>query len=294
MKIVFIGAIEFSRSILKKLVAMKADIAGVVTRDHSDLNADFSDLSDICKQYNIPCRYAADINSKENIEWIKGLNPDILFNFGSSQVLKDEILNIAPMGVVGYHPAKLPENRGRHPIIWALVLGLKKTASTFFFMNKGVDSGDILDQVEVDILYEDDAKMLYEKLNATALRQVENFLPKLQNNDFKTIPQDQSKAGYWEKRSSGDGQIYFEMDSNAIYNLTRGLTRPYVGAHVLYKGREVKVWKAKEVKSGFEDCKPGIVLKSDENNIIVKCHDNAVAFEDHEFEELPKEKEYLL
>jgi len=41
-------------------------------------------------------------------------------------------LGIAPLGVVGFHPAALPANRGRHPLIWALFLGLKKTASTFF------------------------------------------------------------------------------------------------------------------------------------------------------------------
>lgn len=40
------------------------------------------------------------------------------------------------MGVLGYHPAKLPQNRGRHPLIWALALGLKKSASTFFLWMK--------------------------------------------------------------------------------------------------------------------------------------------------------------
>ena len=79
---------------------------------------------------------------------------------------------------MGYHPASLPENRGRHPIIWALALGLKKSASTFFFMEEGADDGDILSQKEFEILYEDDAKSLYEKVTDMALNQIEDFLPK--------------------------------------------------------------------------------------------------------------------
>jgi methionyl-tRNA formyltransferase len=67
------------------------------------------------------------------------------------------------MGVAGYHPTKLPMNRGRHPLIWALALRLKNSVSTFFFMNEGADSGDILSQVDFKILYQDDAQSLYDK-----------------------------------------------------------------------------------------------------------------------------------
>ena len=58
------------------------------------------------------------------------------------------------MGVVGYHPAKLPQNRGRHPIIWSLALGLKHSASTFFFIQNGVDNGDIISQHPFEIKYD--------------------------------------------------------------------------------------------------------------------------------------------
>lgn len=57
--------------------------------------------------------------------------------------------------MVVYHPAKLPENRERCPLIWAISLGLEKSASTFFFMDKSADTGDILSQVDFDICYQD-------------------------------------------------------------------------------------------------------------------------------------------
>jgi methionyl-tRNA formyltransferase len=63
------------------------------------------------------------------------------FCLGWSNLLKAEILKAAPLGVIGFHPAALPANRGRHPLIWALGLGLDETATTFFFMDKGADRG---------------------------------------------------------------------------------------------------------------------------------------------------------
>jgi methionyl-tRNA formyltransferase len=105
-------------------------------------------------------------------------------------LIKKELLELAPMGIVGYHPAKLPENRGRHPLIWALFLGMKQSASTFFFMDEGADSGDILSQVDFEILENDDARSLYNKVIDIALLQIEDFLPKLQNKTYDRIKQD--------------------------------------------------------------------------------------------------------
>ena len=133
MKILFIGCVKFSYECLKALIKDEANIIGICTLKESNFNSDFFDLSSLAKSNNIPFKYTKDINESINIRWIKSLDPDIIFCFGWSKILKKDILEIAPYGVVGYHPAYLPMNRGRHPIIWALVLGLKKTASTFFY-----------------------------------------------------------------------------------------------------------------------------------------------------------------
>ena len=73
---------------------------------------------------------------------------------------------IPPRGVIGYHPAALPANRGRHPIIWALVLGLSEIASTFFRMDTGADTGPIIDQEPVPIDDDDDAGFTTERIEA--------------------------------------------------------------------------------------------------------------------------------
>ena len=173
MKIVFIGAVQFSEEILSKLIKIKVDIVGVCTLEKSSFNADHVDLTQLCMKHNIPVRYTTNINSDENISWIKNYSPDIIFCFGWSKLLKENLLNIAPIGVLGYHPATLPANRGRHPLIWALVLGLKETASKFFFMDEGADSGDILSQQPIKISKNDTAGTLYKRIKEVALKQVD-------------------------------------------------------------------------------------------------------------------------
>ena len=98
----------------------------------------------------------------------------------------------------------LPYNKGRHPLIWAKVLGLNKSGSTFFFMDEGADTGDILSQKEFMINFEDDASKLYDKLIDTALMQIEEFHLQLKNDNYSKIQQDRTKGNSWRKRGKKD------------------------------------------------------------------------------------------
>ena len=230
----------------------------------------------LSRSFDIPVRHTPNINSEETIEWISDLAPDIIFCFGWSQLIKQPLLSIAPLGVLGYHPAAIPANRGRHPLIWALVLGLKESASTFFFMDEGADSGDILSQQRLPIHDSDDAGILYKRMTQTALKQIEKFVPILASGSFKRIPQDHSKANYWRKRSRLDGQIDWRMPAQSIHNLVRGLAKPYVGAHFVYNSNDVKVWLSEPVQEATLNIEPGKILTVDALGIVVKAGIDAV------------------
>lgn len=293
MKILFIGTVEFSYKALEKLIQLKAEIIGVCTKERSNFNSDFADLTPLCKDNQIPYKFVDDINSKESIEWINHLSPDIIFCFGWSNLIKKELLGLAPMGILGYHPAKLPYNRGRHPIIWTLVLGLKHGASTFFFMDEGVDSGDILSQKDFDILPQDNANSVYNKVINIALWQIEEFIPQLKDGNFKRIKQNNDNTNIWRKRVKKDGQIDFRMSSEAIYNLVRGLSKPYVGAHLVYQEQEIIIWKTEIIEYSYNNIESGKVLAIDGKTITVKTYDKAIKIIEHTFKELPKVGEYL-
>lgn len=295
IKILFIGTVLFSKKALKKLIELDANIIGVCTKRSSKFNSDFSDLVPICNQGKIPYKIVRDINSKDNLKWIYNLGPDIIFCFGWSDLIKKELLNLPPMGIIGYHPAKLPQNRGRHPLIWSLALGLEKSASTFFFMNEHADSGDIISQKNFHIFSSDNAQALYTRVVNIALMQIEKILSQLENKKFKRIKQKNSLVNNWRKRSILDGRIDFRMNSEAIYNLVRALSFPYVGAHVKYKNKNVRIWEVSIVKNSYikKNIESGKILDCIENKILVKTYDGAVEILKHEFTKTPKVGEYL-
>ena len=293
MKVVLIGSVEFSLRVLEKLLSTDVELVGVCTKKSSTFNSDFVDLKPLCDDNDVPCLYVEDINSSMSIEWIKNLNPDVIFCYGWSSLIKSDIFALAPMGVVGYHPAKLPKNRGRHPLIWALSLGLKDSASTFFFMDKDADTGDILSQVDFKISIQDDARSLYDKVINIALIQIEEFVPLLQNGTYIRIKQNEKESNYWRKRKELDGEIDFRMSSRAIYNLTRALTKPYVGAHIKINEVNYSVWKVKGSNDFQDNIEPGKVLRVINEIIVVKSYDGAIEIIDHDFKKIPKVGEYL-
>ena len=294
MRIVFIGCVGFSFECLQKLIEIKANIVGIVTKRESNFNADFCDLTSIANQNNIPVKQVRDINHPNNISWIQSHNPDILFCFGWSSLLKTDLLNAAQMGVVGYHPADLPNNKGRHPLIWAKVLGLDESASTFFFMDQSADGGDILSQRKYPIYFDESAFELYNKMTNIAKQQIEEFVPQLLNGVYSRTPQDKTKGNKWRKRGKQDGCIDFRMSTKDICNLVRALSKPYAGAHCVYNGQEFKVWKVEPSNYIAKNIEPGKILNLHGNVIEVKTADASILVQEHEIVNLPVVNSYFL
>lgn len=295
MRILFIGCVESSYRLLKKLIDNGIEIAGVITKERSQFNSDFYELAPMCMTHHVPFCYVKNINDDNSIEFIKICNPDIGFCFGWSQLIQDKIIHLFPHGIVGFHPAALPNNRGRHPLIWALALGLSETASTFFMINAGADKGDIISQRKISISYEDNARSLYDKVMDAAVEQEIELVNALENDAITYISQSCDEGNSWRKRGANDGNIDWRMSSKCIYNLVRSLTKPYVGAHFLYNNNEYKVWKVQEISTyGFENFEPGKVLSVNEDGTIdIKTGENGVRL--LEFDAITVKKgEYIL
>ena len=107
------------------------------------------------------------------------------------------------------------------------------------------------------------------------------------------IKQNDETSNIWRKRVKTDGQIDFRMESQAIYNLVRALSKPYVGAHINYKEKEITVWKVEIVENKQNNIESGKVLDINEDKILVKTYDGAIRITHHEFKKLPNIGEYL-
>ena len=277
MKVGFIGCVESSAKFLEVLCAIERDdieVVGVVTLSASAVNSDYCDLAPICSRYDIPYFYHERSNAAGSREFLKELTPDVIYCFGWSYLLDESVLSIAPFGVIGFHPAKLPQNRGRHPIIWALALGLEETASTFFKMDLGADSGPILSQKLIKIESCDNATSLYEKILAIAKRQVHQLTIDLADGVAIFQEQDHDSATHWRKRSRKDGLIDWRMHASTVHNLVRALSRPYPGAEFIFEGQHIQVWDSEVAEKAYpKNIEPGTVLEVNANSFVVKCAD---------------------
>ena len=91
MRIVFIGTVEFSKRALQRLIDLDAKVVGVCAKEKSNFNSDFADLRPLCEKNKIPYKFTDNLNSEDNYNWIKSFNPDIIFCFGWSNLLKKYI-----------------------------------------------------------------------------------------------------------------------------------------------------------------------------------------------------------
>lgn len=277
MKILVIGTVVFTKEMLKKLIVDQLNIVGVVTTRNNNINTDYADLEPICKKHNIPCFHTQNINAEHAVKWIRDSQPDVIFCLGWSQLIGTDILMIPPKGVIGFHPAALPKNRGRHPIIWALVLGLHETASTFFLLDKNADTGDIVSQVNIAIEEKDDAQTLYQKIIEAAGLQLLKVVKELKFGRLKKEPQNKEIGNNWRKRNYSDGIIDWRMSARSINNLVRGLTHPYVGAEFQFKKESFKLWKARVVEmDNIVNLEPGKVIAKGTLGYIVRCGEGCI------------------
>ena len=201
-------------------------------------------LDQIAQKNDIELLKINHINDAEVIEKIREKEIDWLFIIGWSQIANLEVINAPKFGVIGAHPTLLPEGRGRAAIPWAIIKGLKQTGVTFFKMDLGVDTGDILAQQIIPIEDRETATTLYKKVDKAHVSLFLDTLPKLISGNYALKKQDESKATYWEGRTPEDGEITQEMSVEEVDRLVRATTHPYPGAFFYDKdGVKVIVWE---------------------------------------------------
>ncbi len=275
MRILFIGSVKFSEIILKEIKKSKfIDLVGVCTKKKSPFNSDFCDLSKFAKKNKIPFFYTNDINSKKVSKWIIARNPEYIFCIGWSQLIDIKLINLYKDKIVGYHPSNLPMNRGRHPLIWSIFLGLKKSGSTFFLINKFADKGKIISQKIISLKKKENATTLYKKICSHGKKQIKKILNDILKGNLKTLKSNLSKSNYWRRRSEEDGKIDWRMNSKNIERLVNALKNPYPGAYFIYKNKKIRVSDVKEIKKIYYNIEPGKIV--DKKRLLVKTSDTLI------------------
>jgi len=278
-RIALVGAIGFSEYCLHELIACRANVVAVLNPGPTAarINHDYADLGPIARQAGIPFYRIGRMSDEATIDRVRRLAPDVIFVFGLSQLIPKDVLSIPIGGCIGTHPALLPRNRGRHPLIWALVEGLEESGLTFFYLDEGVDTGDVVWQARFRIGPDDDAGTLYTKVKHLAREGICELLPRIERGTIERRPQDHAVATYWRKRTEVDGEIVWDSTVRA-HNLIRALTCPYPGAHTYFNGAKVRVWRSRvaELAQRAHRDHGGEVIGKSAGGVAVQCGDGVL------------------
>ena len=225
-------------------------------------------LDSFCSERSIPLLKVRNINDEESVQAIRDAELDWLFIIGWSQIARREVLDSTRFGVLGMHPTLLPIGRGRAAIPWAILHGLEKTGVTLFKLDEGVDTGPILDQVELPMSSETDAGELYRQVDAAHVQLMKSAFPKLNSGAVELREQDESLATLWPGRTPEDGRIDLQGSVHDAERLVRATTRPYPGAFVERDGTRTIIWRA-EVEQ--PDTRAGEGLRIPFRDGVLRC-----------------------
>jgi methionyl-tRNA formyltransferase len=286
MKIIFISGVTFGYSILESILEKNWKITASFSYlpEKKKFYSDYANFKNLTKKYDITHIQVNNINDQENINLIKKINPDLILVMGWSQILKSEILKIPKLGVIGSHPTELPKYRGRAPIPWSILKGLKTSALTFFLMKDGIDDGDILDQQFFQILDSDDATSLYDKITQLGKKMLDENLCLITSGIINPIKQDSNKfIEYWNKRTPEDGRINWKDTGITIHNLIRASTKPYPGAFTMLQNKKLIIWRSELINN--ENNTPGKILDVSKHDFKIGTTQGTILVKEFTYDE---------
>jgi len=293
VRIVFVGSVLSSYYALKAMLSYKENIVGVfgLNKIYSKRVSDYYPINEYAEKNDIPSFTFRNINDEDTVKKIKKLNPDLIFVIGLSQIVSKEILDIPKFGCIGFHPTPLPKMRGRAAIPWMILLGVRESMATLFYMDENVDSGDIIAQEKYYIEETDYAIDVYNKVCIVLEKLIKENLPLLLNGKVHRVPQNQAEATYLAKRVPSDGLIDWNNDANSILRLIRAVSKPYPGAYSFYEGRKVIIWHARSLDTKRYIGLPGQIVDIKRDNLYVMTGSGLLSVNDYEFTEIhPKIK----
>lgn len=278
MKIVFIGSVQISQTILEAVYATGNSVELILTlpEDSSEKTSGYVDLSPIAEKNKTTLVRTKNINYKKNIKIIQDLSPDIVIVCGWQRLICKEIIEIPKMGAIGFHSSLLPKFRGRAPVNWAIIMGEKETGITMFYITPGVDDGKIIAQKSFPILFNDDCGTVYQKAAEAGAQLITDYFPRIADGTAPKLHNESGSYPAYPKRRPVNGFIDFNRSALDVYNFVRALTKPYPGAFYFDKtGRKIMVWKI------------GIVFDESrirDDDIVVKSKDMHIVLLDYEFQ----------
>ncbi len=281
MKIVFMGTPDFSVPVLKKLIEFHEVLLVVTQPDRPNKRGNkvtFSPIKNVAVENNIEVYQPDKIKTKEAVQKLKQYDADVFIVVAYGQILSEEVLNIPKKGSINIHGSILPKYRGPSPIHYAVLNGDEETGVTIMYMDKGMDTGDIIKIAKMPILKTDTTGTVHDKMCVLGADTLIEVLDDIANGIITRECQCNDDATYCKLLKKEEGKIDFNKTSNEIFNLVRGMT-PYPSSYMVINEKKYKV--AKVSISDFDSpAEPGTIVKGGgDGEILIKTLDGCIKIE---------------
>lgn len=238
LKVVFLGTPEFAKTSLEAIHQSHHEIVGVVTATDKasgrGQKINQSPVKIFAVENNLPVFQPEKLRNPEFLEELRKLDADV-FVVVAFRMMPKILFEMPKIGTFNLHASLLPDYRGAAPINYAVINGEEKTGVTTFFINEKIDEGNILLQEELEILPNENAGSLHDRLMEMGSKLVVKTLDGLAENSIKERPQPQvehPKNAY--KIFKEDTRIDWAKDSKEVHQFILGMS-PYPAAFTTLK-----------------------------------------------------------
>lgn len=286
MNIVFFGTPDFAVPTLEKLISSHHNVIAVVTQPDKPVGRNgkvvFSPVKQLALKHNIKVLQYEKIR-RDGVTELKNLNADVFVTAAYGQILSKEILEASKHGVFNVHGSLLPKYRGAAPIQWAVINGEKTTGITILKSDVGMDDGDIILKRPVEILPNETAGELFDRLKIVGAECLIEALTMLENGTITYTPQNHNEATVCKMLKKEMSKIDFNKTSTQVKNLVLGLNpwpiceiNAIEGRFKVYRAEVVEQQKVENLKLNNNVKNGEVVVSSPKQGLIVKCADGFV------------------
>lgn len=276
MRILFMGTPEFAEVSLKALVENNRDVVCVVTQPDKPKGRGYEMAMPEVKVYalekSIPVYQPETLRDEAILPLLEEYKPDVIIVVAYGKILPEYILNFPKYGCINIHGSLLPEYRGAAPIQRAVIDGKKVSGVTSMYMEKGLDTGDMLIKRELPIGKETTAGEYHDALAILGGEVLLKTLDSLEEGTLTPEKQDDSLSTYASQLSKAEGEIDWNKTSEEIYNKVRGLN-PWPKAFSFIGGKRFVIDFVYECD---EKGTPGEILRADAEGILVAANGGSV------------------
>ena len=290
MRVAFLGTSTFACPALEA-VARAHEVALVVTQPDRRAGRQGElkppPIKALAENLGIPIAQPAKINTEDAIAQLAESSPDVTVVAAYGQILRPKVFEIPPMGTINIHASILPAYRGAAPVRWAIVRGETVTGVTTFFIDAGMDTGDMLLKRELEIGPDETAGELENRLAELGAETILETLSGLSAGTLKATPQPDEGITYAPILTRDDGRVDWSKSAREVHNHVRGMA-PWPGAWTELSGKRVKLLRSARTEVAAGRIEPGALAAPESGRLLIGCADELLEILDIQREGRPR------